>query len=357
VKRTFFVLPLLLFSFLSLPQHSSDRIRSKAIAWLQPLWSLGQAVRTPLFPVEPSADPKELQSLQLENYQQRAQLDRVYEWLASDKRLRDQVEIFRSLQKETPSDFLSRRAEEMKALLQAQAMAAPSRVLYRDPTSWSSSCWIDAGEENNLSLGRKIIAKNSPVVVGSALVGIIEYVGKTQSRVRLITDSGLKTAVRAVRGSILDREIAISVKSLLDRLKTHPKFKEASIAQQLVQFQEQLSFRFEDGYFAKGEICGSSAIFQRSLGAKLKGVGFNCDVADLEGPSRDLRDRAVLHRGDLLVTSGLDGVFPPGLKVGYVTESTPLREGAYSYELEAEPAAGPLSDLTSVFVLPPLTVD
>ena len=102
---------------------------------------------------------------------------------------------------------------------------------------------------------------------------------------------------------------------------------------------------------------GSSAPYQRSLSSKLKGIGFNCDVKDVEVPARDLRDGAVLQVGDLLVTSGLDGVFPPGLQVARVSTVSPLKEGAYAYELEAEPTAGNIHDLTGVSVLPPLRAD
>ncbi len=101
-------------------------------------------------------------------------------------------------------------------------MAALGRIIYRDPSAWSSTCWIDAGEENNALLGKTIIAKNSPVISGSALVGVIEFVGKRQSRVRLITDSSLKTAVRAVRGAVAERDISLLTQMLQDRLQKHP---------------------------------------------------------------------------------------------------------------------------------------
>ena len=97
----------------------------------------------------------------------------------------------------------------------------------------------------------------------------------------------------------------------------------------------------------------------------LKGIGFNYNTADEEGPSRSLRtgkplgvsaapESALIQAGDLLITSGLDGVFPPGIPVAIATKIASLKEGSYSYELEAKPAAGDLNDLQSVFVLPPL---
>ena len=86
--------------------------------------------------------------------------------------------------------------------------------------------------------------------------------------------------------------------------------------------------------------------------------------ADDEGPARDLRSGeaidssahfpiSVLNPGDLLVTSGLDGIFPAGLEVAIVTKVHLLREGASSYELEATPAIANMHDLVDVWVLPP----
>jgi cell shape-determining protein MreC len=348
MNLSLFILPLVFLSLLSLPQNVGDQIRSGAVIVFQPVMKLAHSMRVPV--AESGGGKQELQSLQLENFQLRKQLDIVYEWIGSEKRLRDQIDL---LQKETPP--MTKRAEVMRSVLQQQAVAAFGRIIYRDPSSWSSSCWIDVGEESNQSIGRKVVAKNSPVVVGSALVGVVEYVGKRQSRIRLITDSGLKAAVRAVRGTVLDREIVSEIKVLMDRLKHHPKLKSGPAMETLVQLREALPIRWEDGYFAKGEVCGSSAPYHRVLRSSLKGIGFNCDFPDEEGAALDLRSERVVQNGDLLVTSGLDGVFPAGLKVAIVKSVSALREGAFYYELEADPAAGNLNDLSSVYVLPPLS--
>jgi cell shape-determining protein MreC len=97
----------------------------------------------------------------------------------------------------------------------------------------------------------------------------------------------------------------------------------------------------------------------------LKGIGFNYDFADKEGPARDLRSGEpyggsyskepvqLLRLGDLLVTTGLDGIFPSGFRVGIVSSVETLKEGASSYEIEAISTAGNLNDLNAVFVLPP----
>ena len=106
---------------------------------------------------------------------------------------------------------------------------------------------------------------------------------------------------------------------------------------------------------AKGEVHGSSSPFWRSRSPILRGVGFNYEYADEEGAPKDLRSEVpILQKGDLLVTSGLDGVFPMGLKVGTVIHCDPLKQGSYSYEIDVKPIASNLNDLQTLFVLPPV---
>ena len=70
---------------------------------------------------------------------------------------------------------------------------------FRSSAAWDHFLWINIGETTNERLGKKAIMKNSPVVVGKSVVGVIDYVGRRQSRVRLITDSGLPLSVRVNR--------------------------------------------------------------------------------------------------------------------------------------------------------------
>ena len=87
----------------------------------------------------------------------------------------------------------------------------------------------------------------------------------------------------------------------------------------------------------------------------LQGRGFNYDFPDAEGGPFGLRSNdagvALLAAGDKLITSGLDGVFPEGLEVGIVTNVHMLREGDYSYDLEAIPSFSHFDELHDVWVL------
>lgn len=215
--------------------------------------------------------------------------------------------------------------EDLAAFFELDFDFAPARVIFRPPSSWNSSLWIDAGSEENLKRGKDIIVKNSPVVVGKSVIGVIDYVGTRQSRVRLITDSGLRPSVRAKR--------VVSRRAIL---------------------------------LAKGELYGSSQPLWRSEEQVLQGIGFNYDFEDAEGPARDLRTGKpvdplakvpalpIIKVDDQLVTTGLDGVFPEGLDVAVVTKISPLKEGDYYYEIEARPTAGNLQELSFVFVIPPV---
>lgn len=220
-----------------------------------------------------------------------------------------------------PKDTMTRHQKEALALFELKLIHTPARVIFRPVNAWNSSLWVDKGEEDNQALGRAVIQKNSPVVVGTSIVGVIDYVGQNQSRVRLITDSGLNPSVRVKRGAWL---------------------------------------------LAKGELRGEAEPLARSHRSKILGVGFNYDFDDQEGPARDLRTgepleknskyptQGLIQLNDLLVTTGMDGVFPPGLEAGVVKKIKTLKEGDYAWDLEAESTAGDLNALMVVFILPPL---
>ncbi len=256
---------------------------------------------------------KQLDVLRQENQSLRAELEMLKQYVISESLLQDEHEKAKLFSERRKSEFLER--------LELQGSGILAKVIFREPASWSSCLWINVGERSNERLGKSVIVKNSPVVVGDQIVGVVEYVGHRRSKVRLISDSGLPVAVRAIRDKM---------------------------------------------YLAKGEVFGTSQPLWRSRGLCLKGVGFNYDFADEESQARALRTGEVLsqmgqgektpliQKGDLLITSGMDGVFPPGFRVAYVQNIAPLKEGACSYEIEAKASISSLDHLTYVTVLPPI---
>jgi rod shape-determining protein MreC len=266
------------------------------------------------------------------------------------------------------------RYEQSGFLLGLQNRAIPARVIYRDPGSWSSSLWINVGQETNRLLNREAVVKNSPVIVGRSIVGAIDYVGKKQSRVRLITDVALKPSVRAVRGHPQNSLLIEHIEPILRQLSTRTDMPLTSeeknlLSTYLEKLRGKLAEESEGHYLAKGILQGAGTPLWRSVTHTLRGIGFNYDFADEEGPARELatgrpvgsENRTIplpiIKVNDLLVTTGIDGVFPPGLRVAEVTKIFPLREGAYTYEIEAVPVVGNLDTLQTVFIIPSLSFE
>lgn len=333
---------LFLFCWVNLPPAITQALRQLAVF---PFGS--KTIQTPAH---------ELARLELENHVLRSQIDHVYEWLLSDQRISEQLGYLKA---ETDQAYMQKRAVHLRKILADQLKSIPAKVTYRDPSSWSSSLWVNVGEKENRSLEKKVVAKNSPVLADGALVGVIEHVGEKQSRVRLITDSGLVPSVRALRGSLQNRELARHLGAFSKQIEKRSDLFCSELAKEsflfeLESIQKKCQSTWEDGYLAKGEIHGSSAPFWRSRSSILKGVGFNFDYPDDEVTLKEKKPISILKEGDLLVTTGLDGVFPPNLPVGTVARVEPLQEGGYAYEIEVRPAVNNLNDLETLFVLPPV---
>lgn len=365
-KLTYPLLGLIAFllCWMNLPPILSDKLRN---ATLQPFGKKGGEKRA-----------NELARLELENRTLRSQINHAYEWLLFDQKLTDR-------------NLLQKRGEVLKTRLSEQLFLMPAEVIYRDPSLWSSSLWINVGDETNQTLGKKVVGKNSPVLADGALVGVIEFVGTKQSRVRLITDSGLCPSVRVCRGFTQNRELIHQLDFLHKILEKREDLEKEELISQILALKKKLKIEWEDGYLAKGELHGSSAPFWRSRSPMLKGIGFNFDFPDRPfeslfsekgGPSRSIKppfqssserfspslnhkevtepssqgDKSppILKEGDLLVTTGLDGVFPPGLFVGTVAKVYPRPRGAFSYEIEVRPTVSHLNDLQTLFVMPPV---
>lgn len=319
IHYSYFLIFAAVFFLLSISKSTVEKIRGTTIAAFAPAW--GSIAPLHADTINENVD---VQRYKLENQMLRDEVERLRAIYKREHLLNQNlVKLWEDLSAgEGEAD--QRHHQILQKLYALEMQALPARVIFRTPESWNSSLWLNVGTADNVVLGREVVAKNSPVVVGTSIVGVIDFVGTHQSRVRLITDSGLTPSVRALRN------------------KT---------------------------YLAKGEIHGSSQPLWRKGSHILKGIGFNYDFDDEEGLARDLRtgkpiDPAsdlpampIIKAKDLLVTTGLDGVFPPGLQVAEVTKIKMLGEGDYYYELEAKPTAGNLDELSLVFVIPPYGYD
>lgn len=336
---SYLLIALLLCGCLNFPRRLVDPFKNWMVSFHSPTWRMLSFIRMSLIPSTP-----------LSLHQQRL-LEEKLEKLAVEK------------------EILSRQNEHLskRLCLEEKKFTFPpifAQVIYRQPSSWNSSIWIDAGKKDYPA-----IQVNSPVLSGNYLVGVVEIVGKRQSRVRLITDSSLVVSVRAVRGSEQQREVI----QLVDQLVLHLSLQketvlsfeeERQLFEKLAALKQKLQLETESSYLAKGELFGTSSPLWRSRSLILRGVGFNYDFEDQKGPARELRTGklygdlfqgtgiTLIQEGDLLITTGMDGLFPPNIPVAVVSKVESLKEGAASFSIEAKLCCKKIDDLTDVVVFP-----
>ena len=332
--RSYALLLFLIFSLLHVPKTLISSLQESLVKWGSPLWRAAFNMRT--------SSARFLTSNLNANSSESA----------------SEESVLSSLEIEGGKDSLKRFSPSIMA-----------RVIYRQPSMWGSFVWIDVGEKE-----APLVQVNSPVLLDRSLVGLVEFVGKKQSRVRLITDSSLVVAVRAVRGSEQKREILHLIDQLLLELSLlkDPPFsseEEKDLFERLGLLKKKLEIEGSTQYLAKGEISGASSSLHRSLSFRLKGVGFNYDFEDDKGGARELlsgklyenffKEEGVrlIQQGDLLVTSGMDALFPEGIPVGIVVKVDPVKEGDASFSIEVSPLSKKIHDLSRVCVLPSLNIE
>jgi rod shape-determining protein MreC len=262
-------------------------------------------------------------------------------------------------QKQSTPENLSLKKQDLVA----------AKVIFRSANTWNHSLWINIGEDYNKEKKENIICKNSPVVFGQSLIGIIDFVGTKQSRIQLITDPRLLVSVRATRGKKQYKRLKQELCNVIDKLQLIEELpiessEKSIILDDLSLLMTRLDECEETDFLLKGEIRGYENSKWKSSSLTLKGKGFNCDFADALSPTRSLQtglrqdkkeEKALVQKGDLLITTGMDGLFPPDLELAIIDRIYPLKEGAYSYDLDAVPTAVELENLSYVFVLPPVS--
>lgn len=381
-SRSYVFLALVLFGCLNLPKSIVDPFRHQTLCLAIPLWKKLFYLRSSFsFPLSLSQKEQrvlkeKIQKLEAENGHLQRQNDHLRKRLFSEDRIESCLKKFKEVfpNIDGMKDFFLRRQKHAKALLDLERQSLFSRVVYRDSSAWNRMMWIDVGEEDNEALGYVVAQKNSPVLAGKYLVGVVEVVKKKQSLVRLLTDSSLVVSVRAVRGGLQRKEMLHLLDQLILELTLNRKTlfsveEEKVLFEKLGHLKEELQREVKTQYLAKGELIGTSSSSYRSLSLILKGVGFNYDFKDVEGVPRELksgkayealvRDRGqvLIQEGDLLVTTGMEGVFPADLPVAIVSKVFPLKEGAASYSIEAKLCATDINALSEVVVLPSLNFD
>jgi rod shape-determining protein MreC len=251
-------------------------------------------------------------------------------------------------------------ANEQAAVFNKINTFCVAEVIYHPRSSWHHSLWINQGSQTpNLPFP---ITKNCPVVVGDVVIGVIDYVSNTTSQVRLISDATLHPSIRVVRTYPNTSELAASIVRIQESLRKNnnllPKPELSSTLNKLLDCLYSSLPSTHSERLAKGELQGALSSQSPNF---LKGVGFNYEFDDEEGDRRDLRTgqfngeeqkKSLLLPGDTLETSGLDGIFPRGLKVARIVHVFPLEEGAVSYSITAESLTPSFPDFEYVSILP-----
>ena len=373
---SYLVIFVALLMIMSVSHSATEKIRGSLVAVLAPFWEKLIYFKEKLSGSSTERQLKEeLEKIQVENQLLSQALAQAGYLLYEKQNLESQlneITTHSSSSVEEDLKLYSSYLERLHKQVNLKMQALPAKVIYRSCDSWNCSLWINVGESDNSLYKDKIVTKDSPVLVGNSIVGVIDYVGKHQSRVRLITDPGLTPSVRAARGGEQEALMSEYIDYLLFATRTKKNLLPPEEQDQLMPLLETLKETLQPlkktRYLAKGELRGSRHPTRRGYHQLLKGTGFNYDFADEEGAARDLRTGKLLHNplsaplplirvNDLLVTTGMDGIFPSGLKVAFVTKIDLLKEGDYFYEIEAKPTAGNLHDLSLVFVIPPVGYD
>lgn len=194
--KRFTLIGLVLFVLcqLSLPKNFTHRLHSIVIASFSLPWEGLSRFKGRLF--EGPSYKKKIEKLEIENYQLRSQAEVLKAYLG----LQEYIDQKEEEVKQPMTAYGKRRQREIFKLMNLYTEASVGRVIFREPSCWANSFWIDLGKESNLLGDRGVVAKNSPVVLGNSLVGLVEYVDTHRSRVRLITDPTVVPSVRAIRG-------------------------------------------------------------------------------------------------------------------------------------------------------------
>lgn len=344
----------LLFAIFSVPGERAKGLRAGFVGAISPSWQkMGSAK------IADCADRKSL-----ENEALRAQVAKLRELVLLEGRTLQMERHALKIKANENDDYYARRLNYLAENIQKQMQALPAHVIFRESGLWTSGVWINVGEKDNRALKRTIVAKNSPVLHGNALVGVVEQVEESRALIRLMTDAAVAPSVRAVRGGEQNRAIAQEIDALIGQLSLR---EDLAISRELIPALKNARASFDSAeralYLAKGTLNGAVHSKWRARASKLRGIGFNSDFADEEGAVRHLRTGAfadgsgatsIVKVGDLLVTTGMDGLFPPDLPVATVSAILPLHEGGCAYEIEALSLVGDFNELNDFFVLPPI---
>ncbi len=347
--KSYLMLLLFFWGMFSIPKESANQWRSGIVALTLPSW---QRINQCKMRKADSAA-----SLQMENDILRRQVQQLKQVLLFEKQTQELSEEVNRLRQDDQNPNSISRANHLIDIIEKQMHAIPACVIFREASLWSSGIWLNVGEKNNRALNLKVVAVKSPVLSGGVLVGIVEQVEEHRCRVRLITDAALSPSVCVVRGDPQQRLLAKQIDSLIQQLALHSDLPISNgLTLHLKEAQAQLNFDASSFCLAVGTLQGANRSKYRARATQLRGVGFHSSAL-IGKTSKESKIQEIssplIKIGDLLVTTGMDGVFPADLPIATVCAVLPVREGACSYEIEATPLIPDFDELVDLFVIPP----
>ena len=306
---------------------------------------------------------KSAAEVNLENQVLKSQINYIKEWLGAQQKFEDFFSELKKLEKTQHLAVMSHDAQKKRMKILEDFLSyfgryALAKIIFKEPFSSSSFAWINLGENYNSKCGITIIQKNSPVVFGDVLVGVVEEVFPHFSKIRFITDPHLVVSVKAIRGKEQLKSMQAKAEDLLDALELVQEVKyekKDELMSLLHALNQELQNEGHDRYYARGEVSGAEYsplyVFQNQL------IGSGFLMQDLK--TKHVKNLGVrgfqeiaIKKGDLLVSTGTDGMIPAGLKVGFVTEVLPSTLGKATYSIKAKSACDQLNELEYVQILP-----
>ncbi len=172
-------------------------------------------------------------------------------------------------------DYSARAIKEKYAAIIAQ-------VSFQTSSPWTHVLWIDKGSKTpDLPFQ---LQRNAPVLVGSTLVGLVDFVGNYSSRIRLISDPSIHPSVRVARGGYVPRQTVFMAQGLHKMLQKNPSIMPSEpLAHKLSALLEILIENTKQETtlrLAKGELQGCESPNDPFL---LKGIRFNYKYPDEKG--------------------------------------------------------------------------
>lgn len=245
-----------------------------------------------------------------------------------------------------------RRNHEFDEKLACYTRSIEAPIIRKSLTEYAAFIFIGKGRFDDPH--SNTLKVDSPVVYGNTLIGVVEEIEDRISKVRLLTDARMVVPSRAIRGGRSLSHVQAKARGLYSLLDEDSPLGE-----------EILAFLRRDGcdetVHAKGCIQGGGLPFLGRRVPYLQATNFSGFYRDEDSSSRDIYGKeytlkktpslAILAKGDIIVTTGEEGVFPPGLAIGIVS-SCPTTKDGVTLDAHVAPLIS-LQEISGVTIISP----